>query len=271
MKVVVFTCDQPNQWELCHRLQPVCDLAGIVISSNMPRKTPTIRNRTYGLFNRVASRTVGRSFVTAWQHLQADSRARYRGFPSVPQVQVQNINDPTTVDFVQQHRPGLVLVSGTNLLSDRTIRAIQEIAPVINLHTGISPFVKGGPNCTNWCLTLNRLELIGNTVMWLDAGIDSGDIITTEQTPLSGHESLSELHRKVMDHAHSLVTRVVKRLDQNEPVPRISQLSLGEGSTFFNRDWTAPSMLRAIRNFKHFASELPRQRRERSVKLVPLE
>jgi len=37
-----------------------------------------------------------------------------------------------------------------------------------------------------WCLAKNWLHLIGNTVMWIDPGIDSGDLLSTERTPLDG-------------------------------------------------------------------------------------
>jgi methionyl-tRNA formyltransferase len=42
--------------------------------------------------------------------------------------------------------------------------------------------------------------MIGSTVMLLDDGIDSGNIIASARTPLNGRESLLELHIKVIDH-----------------------------------------------------------------------
>src|SRR5206468_12540277 len=114
-------------------------------------------------------------------------------FPQTP-IQVADINAPEVLALVEREKPDLVVVSGTNLLKPPLIAKIRETGKVVNLHTGISPFIKGGPSCTNWCLALRRFDLIGNTVMWLDAGIDSGAIIATERTPLTGRESLLELH-----------------------------------------------------------------------------
>ena len=108
----------------------------------------------------------------------------------------------------------------------------------MNLHTGLSPYVRGGPNCTNWCLATGRPWLIGNTTMWIDEGIDSGDLITTECTPLNGSEGLRDLHRKVMDHAHDLVLRAMSTSDaldrQGHPQTEIRE----SGDLYLTRDWT---------------------------------
>src|SRR5207253_2541544 len=123
-------------------------------------------------------------------------------FPDVPLVRVRNINDTATREFLQQLRPDLVTVAGTNMVGPTLLAEASEGRGVVNLHTGLSPYVKGGPNCTNWCLAEGTFHLIGNTVMWLDPGIDTGRIIASERTPLAGDEDLAELHWKVMEHAH---------------------------------------------------------------------
>ena len=76
---------------------------------------------------------------------------------------------------------------------------------ILNLHTGISPYIKGGPNCTNWCIATKQFEKIGNTIMWLDKGIDTGELLTTENTKFnSTDKSLLKIHMRVMNHAHDL-------------------------------------------------------------------
>ena len=67
---------------------------------------------------------------------------------------------------LEKLKPELVIVSGTNLLAEHLIKTIRAYAKIINLHTGISPYVKGGPNCTNWCIYHANFSFIGNTVMY---------------------------------------------------------------------------------------------------------
>lgn len=275
MKVVILTGDQPNQAALCHKLAAHCDVAAIVLSENIPKKQPPAARRARLFFNRATGRLVGRPFITVWRELQATYRQRYPQFPTAPQVRVRNVNDEATLETLRQHDPDLVIVSGTNLVGKRVIEAAGRRLGVINMHTGISPYVKGGPNCTNWCLAEATFHLIGTTVMWLDAGIDTGRIIATEQTPLEGSETLVDLHWKVMEHAHDLYVRAIRRLAQGEQVPSIPQASIDEGRTFYTVEWGALAMLRARLNFRtkyraHFARRDERLSLASSLRLFPI-
>jgi len=189
-------------------------------------------------------------------------------------LHVSNVNDSEVLSEIDRLNPDLLIVSGTNLLGKKLIAHAQKKTRILNLHTGISPYVKGGPNCTNWCLAKGWFHLIGNTIMWLDAGIDTGHIVATEQTPLTGTESLNELHVAVMDHAHDLYRRAVQALEAGD-VKSTPQQELGDGTTFFSHDWNARQMKQALFNFRHhYSKEAVNARASRLAsemkRLVPL-
>jgi methionyl-tRNA formyltransferase len=173
-------------------------------------------------------------------------------FPVEPSLFVGDINESSVIDLINQKKPDLVVVSGTNLLRNEIISTIHRYGRVINLHTGISPYIKGGPNCTNWCLYLKDFGLIGNTVMWLDEGIDSGNIIATEKTNLTGKESLLDLHIKVMDHAHDLYLRVIFGFIGGKPLKSIAQKSMSPSRLFLSKHWGPKQMMIATFNFYLF-------------------
>jgi methionyl-tRNA formyltransferase len=252
MKVVILTCDQPNQAALYHKLAAIADVAAVVLSRNIPRKPP--RRSLRILLNRVQGRLFGRPFVRAWAAIQDRYRSTYGRPPEDKIVPVANVNDEGTIRAIDQHRPNLVVVSGTNLVGRKVIEVASAHGGIVNLHTGISPYIKGGPNCTNWCLAEQAFHLIGNTVMWLDPGIDTGPLIATERTPLDGREGLAELHWKVMEHAHDLYTRAVEAVGAGEPVARVPQSEIGPGKTYYTADWGGAAMIRAYANFRLFYS-----------------
>jgi methionyl-tRNA formyltransferase len=255
LTVVVLTNDQPNQMALSNKLAAHCHLAAIVVSLNQRRREPGFVERLELLASRISVRLLGRPLLRAWRALQDSYARRFPGLPRTQIVRVRNVNDPETLDVIRTRKPDLVMVSGTNLVSRRTIAASPPGTRWINLHTGISPYMNGGPNCTNWCLAERRFGEIGNTVMWLEPGIDSGAIIATERTPLTGRETLPELHWKVMEHAHDLACRVVRRLAAGEELPSIVQADVASGRTFFNREWHGLAARRAVVNFRrHFPS-----------------
>ena len=265
--MLVLTTRQANQAALVRKLTGVCDVVGVVLSSNVRRTQP---HRVRSLTNRIASRTAGRPFTNAWFSMLERYASEYGGVPAVPQVEVDNINDPPVLSAIDETAPELVAVSGTNIVGRDVIEAADGGQGMVNLHTGISPYVKGGPNCTNWCLARGWFHLIGNTVMWLDAGVDSGNLIATEATALDGRESLGELHWKVMEHAHNLYVRSIGAIARGDQVASVPQNEVGDGRTFTNAEWSAVEMLRARWNFaRHYRVAVQRDARP-ECSLVPL-
>lgn len=249
-------------------------MAGIVFSRNIPRQAPALSKKMRVFFNRAAGRIAGKEFIGAWFEMQKKYAALYPDPPAENIINVENVNDPATLKAIEELAPDLIIVSGTNLVGKRVIEAAQKRGGIVNLHTGISPYVKGGPNCTNWCLAKNWFHLIGNTVMWLDPGIDTGNIIATEQTPLDGNETLFELHWKVMEHAHSLYVEAVRRIARGENVLAVPQKSIAEGHDFYSVNWGPAAMRNARvnfrRNYKAYFSDRARHRElSADLKLFP--
>ncbi|MFA6149742.1 MAG: formyltransferase family protein [Chitinophagaceae bacterium] len=171
-------------------------------------------------------------------------------FPvGVPQTTVENINHAEVLKIIDKIRPDFILVSGTRLIKNELIESVSPYCKIINLHTGLSPYIKGGPNCTNWCLATNQVEYIGNTMMWLNKGIDSGNIITTALVPLAGIKSLSSLHIKVMEHAHGLYCDVIRKALKQEALPDVRQSEISQGHTYYSKEWTLKMQWKAIANF----------------------
>lgn len=249
MRVVILTNKQSNQVALANKIAGLVQVEAVVVSHNIPKRAKSRRFDFARLLNSVANRTVGREFVQAWLSVLERYEDKYSSFPTENIFEVENVNDELTSLVIQETEPELVIVSGTNIVGSRLIKQIKKNARIINLHTGISPYVKGGPNCTNWCLANGWFHLIGNTVMELDAGIDTGNVIVTERTRLNGDENLALLHWKVMEHAHDLYIRVISRFAEGVAVSATPQNLIADGKLFYNRQWNAFEIIRAKRNF----------------------
>jgi folate-dependent phosphoribosylglycinamide formyltransferase PurN len=246
MKALLLCGRGANQRALANKLHAVVPLAAIALIEPVPSK---LKRR---LWPRVASVTLGRPLRRAWFGMMSYYDYRYPDFPSTELSIHQNVNSESVMILVKRIRPDLVIVSGTNLVKQPLIDAISRTGRVINLHTGISPYVKGGPNCTNWCLALAEFDLIGNTVMWLDGGIDSGSLIATEQTPLSGRETIEQIQIAVMEHAHDLYVRCVSHVRNGLQLPSVAQDQLGQGRLFLSKHWTGRQIARAVINYYRY-------------------
>jgi methionyl-tRNA formyltransferase len=247
MKILLLCASQHNQVALANKIADRFGLAGIVLEKRAAKKTVF---RLATVLEKILNVTLFSSLRKVWFDMLNHYRKDYPAVPPVPSLLVENINQPGTIDFINGLKPDLIVVSGTSLIRKKILELSIPLG-IINLHTGLSPYVKGGPNCTNCCIADNKMHLIGNTVMWIDAGIDSGDLLTTALTTLTGSESLLELHIKVMDHAHQLCIDALESIDANyENCPRVKQASIASGTTYYNKQWNWKRKFSLLRNIK---------------------
>jgi folate-dependent phosphoribosylglycinamide formyltransferase PurN len=257
MKTIIFIGNDSNQIALAAAVAKITEVNSLVIrSSTQPTFTRTLKSQLLDKLKRIIKYT-RKSFIfplnRAWFKMLNEFEPRNVRDISKEIIYVSSINDPQVFKLIDNQRPELVIVSGTNLLSKRLINQIRKHGEILNLHTGLSPFVNGGPNCTNWCLYLKAFELIGNTVMFIDEGIDTGDIISTESIDISEMKNLTELHKNVMERAHSLYLRVISRYLDGKELPRTSQKTIrGEKRILFTKNWTIGKELKATYNFYMF-------------------
>lgn len=137
-------------------------------------------------------------------------------------ISVYDINDSRAVQFVRDLSPDIVLVHGTNLLR----KPMLDLANIlrlgfINLHTGLSPYSRGG-NSNLFMLLEGHPELVGVTVHVIDPGIDSGDILVTNRPILIDREPYEVIEAKCFHLGFDLLVQTALELDSGrlKPVPQ---------------------------------------------------
>lgn len=253
MKIILLCSTQPNQMALANKIAGAFNLIGIVIEKKIDKKKYTLKK----VFNKIADKLFFNNIIKAWQQMLQYYKNRYKDFPDTNQLKVTNVNQDEVVDYIKTLKPDLIMVSGTSLLK-KNILNIQVPLGIINLHTGLSPFVKGAPNCTNWCIAKNQFHLIGNSIMWIDAGIDSGDLLSTAIVKFIGNESLLGVHIKVMEEAHALYLNALESI-KNNTSKRVKQNKIADGVTYYSKDWGFSEKLQLIRNFKNFKNKVNKE------------
>lgn len=130
----------------------------------------------------VAGQVMFRSVIVPWLRRRSQARIREikREF-GLSDAQfgrcarrVSSVNAEETRALLRQLDPDVVVVSGTRILSGKTLRAVN--APFVNMHAGITPSYRG-VHGGYWALRDGHPELVGTTVHFVDEGIDTGAII----------------------------------------------------------------------------------------------
>lgn len=269
MKVVLWIGSGANQKALANKISQNIKIDAIVVEDASRRKKSGFS--TY--FSKVASRLLFPMISGNWTKLMDHYRKQYPNYPTNKLVKVDFINHEDTYAVTKSLKPDVIIVSGTSLIRDELL-GINPQFGILNLHTGLSPYMKGGPNCTNWCIANRQLHLIGNTVMWISKGIDSGDIVSTETITFNGDESFYEVHYKVMEHAHDLYLRAISGILNKKSINRIKQNSIPGGKTYYRKNWTLLQQARLAKNFKQFGSLIQSddyKSKKKELRTFPLE
>lgn len=253
MKIVLWIANEANQKALASRIHASFPLTAIVTETRKHNRKITLSKLVEKGFEKLFLRTIAK----AWYGMLAQYSEHYPNYPDVPRLDVENINSDEVATFTKHHNADLIVVSGTRLIKKKLLSLSPSIG-IVNLHTGLSPYIKGGPNCTNWCIATGQFHLIGNTIMWIDEGIDSGNIVATDFTAFDGTESLEAVHQKVMDHAHHLYVKSIAGIAAGKRT-NVPQEQIGKGVTYYNKQWGLKEKLRLLRNMKNFRRAVKRQ------------
>jgi methionyl-tRNA formyltransferase len=268
MKIVLWMGAEANQKALANKIHEQFPVAGIVSEVKSGKTSLTTKKLAEKLVEKFFLRKIGK----AWFNMLNYYQKLYPDFPAVSLLNVNNINSDEAFEFTQQLHPDLIIVSGTRMIKGKML-SIQPAIGILNLHTGLSPYIKGGPNCTNWCIATKQFHLIGNTIMWIDKGIDSGNIITTEFTPLTEAESFNELHIKVMEHAHDLYLRSIEYLRKGKRNSK-PQKEIAGGTTYYTRQWGLKQkfqLVKQLRDFKRSVLSGEIEKKRSDIKTIPLD
>ncbi len=107
--------------------------------------------------------------------------------PRIPIDRVGSLNDPEALEKIAALRPAVIVTVSCRILQKATLAAIR--CPVINLHSGINPAYRGQMG-GYWSLASGDAGNFGATVHLVDAGVDTGAILSQTRTTPSRRDSL---------------------------------------------------------------------------------
>lgn len=130
---------------------------------------------------------------------------------SISVIKVENINEEKVISFLKNLSPDLIIVFGTSLVKTE----VASLAPlgIINVHTGLSPYYRGGQSAF-WCLYNDEPEYIGVTIHWLNQGIDSGDIILQGRPEIKETDTLCSIECKLAILATELLKKAIDKIEK---------------------------------------------------------
>lgn len=148
-------------------------------------------------------------------------------------IDVQHINHPAVIEAVDRYQPDLIAVFGTSLIKGPLLE--KGRIGIVNLHGGLSPQYRGA-DCTFWALYNREPEKVGCTIHYINAGIDTGDLIAHICPEVrEGDDELTLFWRAVKVSTEAFA-ELLDRLEKGE---RFGHKQTGKGKLYQvkNRQW----------------------------------
>ncbi|WP_133130379.1 methionyl-tRNA formyltransferase [Legionella yabuuchiae] len=127
---------------------------------------------------------------------------------NLPIVQPLNFKHQGDVEALRVLKPDVMVVIAYGLLLPTSVLEIPRLG-CINVHASLLPKWRGASPIQQ--AILHGDDETGVTIMQMDKGMDTGDMLTTARCPISQDETAQELHDKL---ANLAVAPLLKTLDQ---------------------------------------------------------
>lgn len=138
----------------------------------------------------------------------------------LPVFTTSSLRIQEVADWVVQRKPDLMCLAYVTWIVPQSL---IDLAPLggINYHPSLLPRHRGG-SAMNWAILQGDKET-GVTIHYIDAGIDTGDVILQEKVPIDPDESVKTLYfQKLYPLGVKLIARAVALIREGK-APRIPQ------------------------------------------------
>ena len=112
----------------------------------------------------------------------------------LPVFQPQKVKDQFFLDIFYQLHPEMVVVAAFGQILPKAIIDFPKFG-CLNIHPSLLPKYRGAAPL-NWSIIRGEIKT-GVTIMLMDEGMDSGDILLQQETPLGATETYGRLHERL--------------------------------------------------------------------------
>ena len=157
--------------------------------------------------------------------------------------QPRRIREPDCVEFLRKYEPELIVVAAFGQILPEEILSMPKFG-CINVHASLLPKYRGAAPI-QWAV-LNGESVTGVTIMQMDAGLDTGDILEQTEVVLDADETGGSLFDKLANAGAKLCVQTIAHLKEGmlNPVSQEEALASHTGKITKEMgkiDWGEPA------------------------------
>jgi len=161
----------------------------------------------------------------------------------LPVLQPARARDPLFIEHVRQLQPDLIVVAAYGQILPQALLDVPRFG-CLNVHTSLLPKYRGAAPI-QWAILEGETET-GVTLMKMDAGLDTGGILTQVATPIAPEDSAQTLHDRLARLGGELLVKAIPDYIAGQIAPRPQPQ---EGVSYARKitredgqlDWTQPA------------------------------
>ena len=168
--------------------------------------------------------------------------------------QPDRIKKPENVEVLRKYDADVFVVAAFGQILSKEILDMPKYG-CINIHASLLPMYRGAAPI-QWAI-LNGEEKAGVTIMQMDEGLDTGDMLLKAETVIEDNDTADTLHDKLCDLGADLIVEALAKLEKGElkaqpqpegPLFYASMIKKEDGALDFNE--SASKLILKLRAFK---------------------
>jgi len=162
---------------------------------------------------------------------------------NIPVLQPEKARDPNFISQLATMQPELIAVAAYGQILPKQILELPRLG-CVNVHTSLLPKYRGAAPIQ--AALLNGDAETGVTIMKMDVGLDTGDILTQRTTPIAATDNAATLHDRLATLGAELLVSTLRdyaagtiqpRPQPHEFATQVPKIRKEEGRI----DWTQPA------------------------------
>ena len=171
---------------------------------------------------------------------------------AIPVLQPEKARDEAFIEKLRLLRPDLIVVMAYGQILTKALLDVPRLG-CINIHASLLPMYRGAAPIS--AVILNGEKETGITTMYMDEGLDTGDMLLKEKIAIDPKETTQTLEEKIAAAGGPLIVRTLRQLEagtltripQSGETSYIKMIKKEEGEINWNED--AVAIERRVRAF----------------------
>ena len=152
---------------------------------------------------------------------------------NIPVMQPRRIKTPEAVAQLKQYPADIYIVAAFGQILSQEILDIPRLK-CLNIHASLLPKYRGASPIQH--VIIEGEEKTGVTIMQMDAGIDTGDMLYKKEIPIESTDNYETLHDKLMVLGGEAIVEALALLEQGKLTPEKQDDSLSCHAPLIDKD-----------------------------------